>query len=150
MPWTQSASSVLGNIRRLSRVRTGVLGEENTRPIRTQAAPYLLLVTIALAVVNAFLVVGWRVIDPTNADWIKGDPLQSYIGWSFFRDEPQWNLPPLWAYRLGYPLGLGQVPGYRESVRNPRRGRPGGHGRQKRPRCPSVSRNLRLLHFWWQ
>ncbi|PXX05437.1 hypothetical protein C8E89_118141, partial [Mycolicibacterium moriokaense] len=51
------------------------------RLLQSRAAFYLLLATIAIAIVNAFLVVGWRVIDPTNTSWIWGDPLESYLGW---------------------------------------------------------------------
>ncbi|MFM9673585.1 DUF6311 domain-containing protein, partial [Streptomyces galilaeus] len=45
-------------------------------------------------------------IDPFAVSWLKADPADSYIGWSFFRRESTWHLPLLHSDSLGYPLGV--------------------------------------------
>jgi hypothetical protein len=76
------------------------------KPLRSRPVLYLLPAVMILAIVNVFLLVGWRIIDPTNVSWMRGDPMAFQIGWEFFRAEPQWNFPPLWTYRIGYPIGV--------------------------------------------
>ncbi len=111
MPRAESASSATdsGSQNRsdlLKRATAGVTGAKRTTPAGFRVANLVLPAIIVIATLNAVLVVGWRVIDPTNASWIWGDPLESYLGWSFFRAEPHWNMPPLWAYGIGYPIGV--------------------------------------------
>lgn len=90
----------------MKRPTTCDAGAERTGATRFRVANLALPAIISIAALNAVLVVGWQVIDPTDAAWIWGDPLESYIGWTFYRDEPRWNFPPLWAYGIGYPIGV--------------------------------------------
>jgi hypothetical protein len=47
-----------------------------------------------VGVVAFLLVVGPRVLDPTNVAWVRdhGDTLTHYLGWTFFRHTP-WTIP---------------------------------------------------------
>ena len=48
----------------------------------------------AMIGICAFLIIaGPRFLDPTNVAWlVGGDPLQHYLGWSFYRNSP-WTSP---------------------------------------------------------
>ena len=85
---------------------TDAVARASGRTPRTLAATCVLLVIFAVAVVNAFLVVGRDVIDPTNISWMRGDPLMSYLGWAFFREDSRWQLPVTWTEQIGYPIGV--------------------------------------------
>jgi len=51
------------------------------------------LLPIVLGVSAFLLVVGPRVLRPTNIGWLaSGDPAQHYLGWSFFRNS-DWSFP---------------------------------------------------------
>jgi hypothetical protein len=54
-----------------------------------------------MGVLGFFLVVGHRVLDPTNVGWLgQGDPATHYLGWAFFRSGP-------WTFPLGANPGYG-------------------------------------------
>jgi hypothetical protein len=65
----------------------------------------LVLLSLALGVVNAFLLFGPGPINPTNIDWIFGDNATYYYGWATYRQDPHLHLPLAWTERIGYPLG---------------------------------------------
>lgn len=48
---------------------------------------------VVMGVLGFILVVGHRVLDPTNLGWLgHGDPATHYLGWAFFRRGP-WTFP---------------------------------------------------------
>lgn len=53
----------------------------------------------------AYLVLGPRVLDVTDISWMTGDSSASYLGWLFFRGEPQIGVPLGFSSKLGFPLG---------------------------------------------
>ena len=50
-------------------------------------------------------VVGPRVLDPTDVSWLVGDPATSFLGWAFYRQQPNLTFPLGWSDAVGYPLG---------------------------------------------
>lgn len=61
---------------------------------------------IGLAIFFAFT--GGRIVDPTHLDWIMatgGDPIQHYIGWSFFRHSDFLQFPLGLNMRYGEAIG---------------------------------------------
>ena len=76
--------------------------------LRSAAGP----VVVGLA--SFLLVVGARVLDPTNIGWLaSGDPLTHYLGWAFFRHAP-WGLPLGANPSYGLDLGSGIL--YSDSI----------------------------------
>lgn len=67
------------------------------------------IVVTALAVLlgstNAFLLLGWAVINPASLDWLRGDSATHYLGWAFFRQDGNWYFPLTWTTQIGYPYG---------------------------------------------
>jgi hypothetical protein len=72
-----------------------------------QSQPSRTIVDLGLPVLIGLLLfwafTGGKIALPTNLDWIlrsNGDPVQHYVGWSFFRDAPffQWPFGRNWAY----------------------------------------------------
>ena len=59
-----------------------------------------------LGILDVWLLIGWREINPTNLSWLKGDSAQYEIGWEFLRHEASWAFPPTWVTRLDYPTGV--------------------------------------------
>jgi hypothetical protein len=58
-------------------------------------------VAALLAVLFAFWLYGWRVVNPASAAWLlHGDPAQHYLGSVFFLGEP-WHWPPGLITRFG-------------------------------------------------
>jgi len=55
---------------------------------------------------NAWLLIGWREIDPTNLSWLAGDPAEHQVGWEFMRHAAIWQFPPTWISHLHYPWGV--------------------------------------------
>lgn len=52
------------------------------------------LIPIAIGLVAFFVVLGWKILVPTNIAWLaSSDPATFYLSWSFFRHTP-WTLPP--------------------------------------------------------
>lgn len=50
--------------------------------------------SILFGCLSFFLIVGPKALDPTNDRWLShADPLQHYLGWSFFRFS-NWSFPP--------------------------------------------------------
>src|ERR1700722_701934 len=56
-------------------------------------------------IIDAFLILGWHDIKPSNLDWLRGDPAVYQAGWEFLRHAP-WAFPPTWIGRLDYPFGI--------------------------------------------
>lgn len=53
-----------------------------------------ILLPFAIGVCAFLVVVGPKVLDPTNIAWLQtADLMQHYLGWLFFRQSP-WTLPP--------------------------------------------------------
>lgn len=63
------------------------------------------LVAIIAGVLDVWLLVGWREINPLNLSWLAGDSAQYQVGWEFLRHEHSWRLPPTMLTRLDYPTG---------------------------------------------
>jgi hypothetical protein len=61
---------------------------------------------VLIGTINAVFLIGPKAIDPTNLDWLWGDPMTNYLGWAFLRDDPAWRFPPTFTTQLGYPLGI--------------------------------------------
>ena len=67
---------------------------------------WFLIAAVLLGTINAVFLIGPKAIDPTNLDWLRGDPVTHYLGWAFLRDDPAWHFPPTFTTQLGYPLGI--------------------------------------------
>ncbi len=51
------------------------------------------------------LIYGYKIIDPTNINWVmSGDPGQHFLGWHFFRLEP-WSFPIGAIHNYHFPSG---------------------------------------------
>ncbi len=74
--------------------------------LQLRPSSFILPALVIAACVNAFLLVGWRVIDPTNVMWMEGDSATYQLSWEFLRREPHWGFPLTWAGSLGYPIGV--------------------------------------------
>lgn len=68
--------------------------------------PELLVWALLLGGGYAAIVVGRRVLDPTDVGWLANDPAMAFNGWSFLRAEPRWHFPPTYVERLGWPVGI--------------------------------------------
>lgn len=66
-----------------------------------------MLLGIAIVVGGGYAawVVGMRVLHPTDVSWLANDPAINFAGWAFLRAEPDWQFPPTFVRRLGYPVG---------------------------------------------
>jgi hypothetical protein len=65
----------------------------------------LLLLSIVVGLINAVLLMGWAIINPTNVAWLTGDNATHHLGWAFYRYESGWAFPLAWTDRVGYPAG---------------------------------------------
>jgi hypothetical protein len=63
------------------------------------------VLVLAAGLAYSLLLMGPRPLDPADLDWLKGDPLEHYLGWLFFTQTPGWSFPLTWSDRLGYPVG---------------------------------------------
>ena len=66
---------------------------------------------LLLGVLAFFIVIGPRVLDPTNIAWLgEGDPATHYLGWLFFRNS-EWSFPiglnPTYGLELGNAILFG-------------------------------------------
>ncbi|MBT2340893.1 MULTISPECIES: DUF6311 domain-containing protein [Pseudomonas] len=67
------------------------------------------LLPVLLGVLAFFLVIGPRVLDPTNIAWLgEGDAATHYMGWAFFRHSP-WTFPLGMNPSYGLELGNGII-----------------------------------------
>lgn len=83
----------------------------NARPLlpatRSQSFAWLFWCVAAVAgILDVWLLIGWREINPLNLSWLKGDAAQYEIGWEFLRHEAHWTFPLTWVTRLDYPSGV--------------------------------------------
>jgi len=74
---------------------------------RTRLSDAIVFPIFALVagIVDAFLILGWHDINPSNLDWLRGDPAVYQAGWEFLRHTP-WAFPPTWIGSLDYPFGI--------------------------------------------
>lgn len=63
-------------------------------------------IAAAAGILDVWLLIGWREINPLNLSWLKGDAAQYEVGWEFLRHEAHWTFPPTWVTRLDYPSGV--------------------------------------------
>ncbi|HWY17002.1 MAG TPA: DUF6311 domain-containing protein [Rhizomicrobium sp.] len=63
-------------------------------------------VAILAGVLDVWLLIGWRQINPLNLSWLAGDAAQYEVGWEFLRHEHVWRFPPTILTRLDYPSGV--------------------------------------------
>ncbi|WP_431481998.1 DUF6311 domain-containing protein [Pseudomonas thivervalensis] len=76
--------------------------------VRSQRFPVSLL-PILLGALAFLLVIGPRVLDPTNIAWLgEGDAATHYMGWAFFRNSP-WTFPLGMNPSYGLELGNGII-----------------------------------------
>lgn len=76
--------------------------------VRSQRFPVSLL-PILLGALAFLLVIGPRVLDPTNIAWLgEGDAATHYMGWAFFRSSP-WTFPLGMNPSYGLELGNGII-----------------------------------------
>lgn len=76
--------------------------------VRGQRYPMFLL-PVLLGVLAFVLVIGPRVLDPTNIAWLgQGDATTHYMGWAFFRHSP-WTFPLGMNPSYGLELGNGII-----------------------------------------
>ncbi|WP_434571810.1 hypothetical protein J3P88_22820 [Pseudomonas sp. Z3-6] len=76
--------------------------------LRSQRFPVSLL-PILLGALAFLLVIGPRVLDPTNIAWLgEGDAATHYMGWAFFRSSP-WTFPLGMNPSYGLELGNGII-----------------------------------------
>jgi hypothetical protein len=66
----------------------------------------LAAIAVAAGLLNVWLLLGFREIDPGNLSWLSGDPAEYQIGWDFIRHEPGWHFPFTWIAHLDYPTGV--------------------------------------------
>src|SRR5579862_5644422 len=64
-----------------------------------------LLIVLAAGVLNAFLLLGFGPINPSNTSWIFGDNGTYYSAWEQYRHDPHLHFPLAWTERVGYPVG---------------------------------------------
>ncbi|MCU0886539.1 MAG: DUF6311 domain-containing protein [Rubritepida sp.] len=77
-----------------------------TSRIRPRPAPLGGLLAAAAGAAAIVAVFGWHIVPPHSLDWILSgmigpDPVQYWLGWTFFRGAP-WGLPP----GLNWPYGM--------------------------------------------
>jgi len=63
-------------------------------------------VAVLAGVLDVWLLVGWREINPLNLSWLVGDSAQYEVGWEFLRYEHVWRFPPTMLSRLDFPSGV--------------------------------------------
>lgn len=71
--------------------------------MKLEAGRFSAALPLALGAIIFLAIYGVRPLDPCNLDWwpLHDDPLQSWLGWTFFRQSP-WTIPP----GLNPPYGL--------------------------------------------
>lgn len=70
---------------------------------------WVCLLPILLGALAFLLVIGPRVLDPTNIGWLgEGDAATHYMGWAFFRNSP-WTFPLGMNPSYGLELGNGII-----------------------------------------
>jgi hypothetical protein len=62
-------------------------------------------VSLLIGLLYALLLLGPRVLNPTNLAWLQGDPAVHYVGWALFSQTPGWHWPLTLTERIGYPIG---------------------------------------------
>ena len=68
----------------------------------------------AIGAAFASWIAGWRIINPTQIDWLmKLDWRYHFLGWHFFRNEP-WHWPP--GVVTSYYAPIGTAIGYTDSI----------------------------------
>jgi hypothetical protein len=55
---------------------------------------------------TSWIVLGPKVMNPSDLGWLASDPATHYLGWAFFRQSEEWLFPLTWTGRWGYPWGL--------------------------------------------
>ncbi len=78
----------------------------HTRPVRPSVQAVLALALGAAVIVALF---GWQVVPPHRTGWMLSgqvgpDPVQYWLGWAFFREDP-WRWPPGLSPRWGMEIG---------------------------------------------
>ncbi|MGE4045857.1 MAG: DUF6311 domain-containing protein, partial [Acetobacteraceae bacterium] len=66
----------------------------------------ILLLSVSLGCLYAYLLVGPRVLNPLDISWLRGDPATTYLAWAFLRQETALTMPLGQISAMGYPIGV--------------------------------------------
>jgi hypothetical protein len=80
-----------------------------TEQVTTQARRWqvtVAIIAVAAGLLDIWLLLGFRELNPANLSWLSGDPADYQIGWEFIRAGNIWHFPFTWIPRLDYPTGL--------------------------------------------
>jgi hypothetical protein len=66
----------------------------------------LVLMSLAAGFLATGLLIGFRSIDVSSLDWLKGDNADAYLGAAFLGLDPVWHFPLSQTAKLGFPFGV--------------------------------------------
>lgn len=69
------------------------------------SAVFDVALSLSVGLLYALLLLGPRVLNPTDISWLREDPAHHYIGWALFSQTPGWRWPLTFTDRIGYPIG---------------------------------------------
>lgn len=70
-----------------------------------QSIAFDLMLSLLAGASYILLVLGPGVVNPSNVSWLHGDPVNYYVGWGMYRQDPNWHWPLTFTNRIGYPAG---------------------------------------------
>jgi hypothetical protein len=76
-----------------------------SRALWPQSLSFNLVFSFLIAFLYAIYLVGPRVLNPHNIDWLALDTATHYLGWAFYRQDVHLHWPITFTNRVGYPIG---------------------------------------------
>ncbi|HEX3665251.1 MAG TPA: DUF6311 domain-containing protein [Rhizomicrobium sp.] len=73
--------------------------------LKLDNSAFLACFAALIGFLDALLLLGWHDINPSNLDWLQGDPAVYQAGWEFLR-RSHWTFPPTWISHLDYHFGI--------------------------------------------
>jgi Family of unknown function (DUF6311) len=64
-----------------------------------------LAISLVVGFVYALVLMGPAPLNPHNTEWMIGNPVDYYMAWALFRQDPHWHWPLTYTDRVGYPRG---------------------------------------------